>query len=53
MNGQDVARKVWLLNYREVSPEVRTAFALASAAEESKTEVSAEVVTPVDSPIPA
>jgi hypothetical protein len=50
MNGQDVARKVWLLNYREVSPEVRTAFALASsAAEESKAEA---VVPAVDSPIP-
>jgi hypothetical protein len=50
MNGQDVARKVWLLNYREVSPEVRTAFALASAAtEESKAEA---VATPVDSPVP-
>ena len=47
MNGQDVARKVWLLNYREVSPEVRVAFALASS-EESKT----EVVSAVDSPIP-
>jgi hypothetical protein len=48
MNRQDVARKVWLLNYREVSPEVRTAFALAT--EESKTEA---VAIPVDSPVPA
>jgi hypothetical protein len=51
MNGQDVARKVWLLNYREVSPEVRVAFALA--AEESKgPEADVAVVAPVDSPIP-
>ena len=60
MNGQDVARKVWLLNYREVSPEVRVALSLvsaaASASEESKgsesTEATEAVVPAVDSPIP-
>jgi hypothetical protein len=50
MNGQDVARKVWLLNYREVSPEVRASF--AAAAEESKSEAPEAVVPAVDSPVP-